>query len=222
MDPELIKKILEVIASQDQAAALALLPELVAAEAGDSVTPPDPNASPLAAAADPKPKDPNAPGAEPMAASALSKALGHATDAEAAEEIKRLRKQVAEQTATSAAVELDARRDLITELVKLRVEFPATAWALKDADGKALKPEDRVPCIRLMAEPIADLRARVAVHKANAPKQPAVREHEPPTAGDKAEAVAKLSKVELDACKKKGITPEDYIERKANAARRSA
>jgi hypothetical protein len=101
-----------------------------------------------------------------------------------------------------------ARVELVVELVKLRAETPATAWS---------DPAKRIVAKRLSAEPVAEMRARVAALRAAAP---VVTEIEPPESG--AADVSKLSKSELAACKKHNMDPAEYAERKAKAVRRSA
>lgn len=205
MSPELLKKILDAIAGGDEKAQAALLPEIVAAMAGAEGAEDAPAVDPMAAAADSPAEDPNAPAvAASKELSPIAKALGCATEEEAAQAVLKLQKQVNEHAAASAAVELETRRGLVTELVKLGVEFPATAWK-----GK---PEDRIPADRLAAEPIADLRARVELHKAAGPRVPA---EAPPTGSTE----IKLSKVEQGYCTKHGLTPEQFQARKASVAR---
>lgn len=64
-----------------------------------------------------------------------------------------------EQTAADrAALDAEEYRKHTTTLVKLGVEFPATAWELSDKGV----PTDR-PCARVLAEPLVALRARVAL-----------------------------------------------------------
>jgi hypothetical protein len=142
MNPELLKKILAVIASGDEAAALALLPELVAAEAAEEGGEMPP-ADPTAAAAEPPQPNPDQPPAK------NSKDL----------DVEALRARV-------EAFELKERRDLIATLVKCGAETPATAWK-KDAKGNVT----HTPCARLMSEPLDDMRERVAVLAKAAPKR---------------------------------------------------
>ncbi len=106
-----------------------------------------------------------------------------------------------------AAIELDSRRELIAELVKLNFETPATAWA---GDAK-----DRKPVKRLNDEPIEELRTRVAQLRK---LRPATIEPPTKTGGD----VTKLSDRERSECKRLGIDLEVFAARKANAVRRSA
>lgn len=205
MDPELVKKMLAVIESQDEKAALALISEAVASMAG--ATSSEPAAEAMAEGAEPKPP---APGEEPVAAStvsALAKSLGCKTDAEAIDLVKGMQAQLAKTAADAAVVELSARQELTADLVKLGVEFPSTAW-----QGK---PEDRKPVKRLLDEPIADLRARVELHKKS---KPAVAGHAPPPSGNDPAPIT-LSKAEQDYCTKKGLTPEQFEAKKASAVR---
>lgn len=205
MSPELLKKILDAIASGDEKAQAALLPEIVAAMAGAEGATDEPAADPMAAAADPAPADPEKPAVvASKELSPIAKALGCATEEEAAQAVLKLQKQVNEHAAASASVELETRRGLVAELVKLGVEFPATAWK---GDPKNLAPADR-----LAAEPIAELRARVELHKAAGPRLPA---EAPPTGSTE----VKLSKTEQDFCTKHGLTPEQFQARKASVAR---
>jgi phage I-like protein len=132
--------------------------------------------------------------------------------AKANETIAKLTARVDASDAEKLAAETVERRDLVVELIKLEVETPATAH-----EGD---PEKRVLCKRLAGEPVSEMRARVeAIRKL----RPAAREHEAPeTGGDEsiAAGVAKLSKTELAACKKRGISPEEFVASKRAAARR--
>ena len=205
MSPELLKKILDAIASGDEKAQAALLPEIVAAMAGAGDPAPAAAADPMASAADPAPADPAKPAvAAAKELSPIAKALGCSTEEEAAQAVLKLQKTVNDQAAANLAVELEARRGLIAELVKLGVEFPATAWK---GDAK-----DRNPADRLASEPIAELRARVELHKAAGPRTPA---EAPPTGAE----VKPLTKAELKLAKDHNMTPEEFAAKKASAVR---
>ncbi len=214
MDPALVKKILDVIASQDEKAALALLPELVTGVAAEEAGEPAGGADPMAAAAEAPP--PPA-GEEPKPAvaasvSALAKALGCATDEEAAAAVLKLQKQVQTQADANAAVELEARRGLVARLVKCGVEKPATAWA-KNSKGEITN----IPVARLSVEPIAELRARVVLHEADGPREPA---KPPVTTGEgksftTSHGVIMLTASEIKNCEESGAKPEAYAENKA-------
>lgn len=202
--PEQVKAIIEAIKNGDSQGALDLLEQILATAAG---APQEPDAG-----GGPTGDTGAAPSDSPLM-SALAKALG--TDAAGIlTAVTQLRSKVDAAEAERAAIELGARRDLVGELVKLGAELPATAW-----EGE---PKDRKPCARLMAEPIADLRSRVAALRA---AKPAPKTNEPPE-GRAADApsiedeVKKLSKAELAACKKAGVEPSEYVERKRTAVRR--
>jgi len=95
------------------------------------------------------------------------------------------------------------RNALVARLVACGAETPVTAWRTRGT----------VPCDRLISEPLTELRARVEAVEAG--RKPAPK---PPTQMD--DGVARLSKAELAACKKRGIDPKDYVERKARAVKR--
>jgi hypothetical protein len=71
---------------------------------------------------------------------------------------------VALTNANVRALEESSRFGLVSELIRLGAETPATAWI-----GKA---KDRKPVKRLADEPIVQLRARVASLRAAAPRAP--------------------------------------------------
>lgn len=221
MNPELMKKLLAVIASQDEKAALALLPELVTGIAAEEAGEPAAAADPLAAAADspvPAPGDPKKPeeaAAASAALTALSKLAGGATEpGEIVRKLTDMAAAVTKITADSAALEASERRGLVATLVKLGAELPATAW-----EGE---PEKLVVCKRLSAEPITDLRARVEKLKA---ARPAPLNLEAPPKGASAaevtEQVKALSAAELGRIKSAGMTPEQFIAAKHSAVRRA-
>jgi hypothetical protein len=208
MSPELLKKILAAIAEgKDESG---LLGEIVAAAAGAETSEPA-GADPMAAAAEPAPPAPGEEPKPPMAASvsALAKALGCATDEEAAAAVLKLQKQVQSHADANAAVELETRRGLIARLVKLGIEKPGTAW-VKDAKGEPT----HTPVARLSVEPIAELRARVELHEVDGPRVIA----EPPPSGGE---VVKLSKEELAYIKKNDMTEAEYLEKKSRSVKKA-
>jgi hypothetical protein len=216
MNPELMKKLLDIIASQDEKAALALLSEIAAASAGAPAEPAAATADPLAAAADPPVPAPGDKPEEAKAATAMIKALstlaGGATEpGEIVRKLSDMSATVAKMSADAAALEASERRGLVASLVKLGVELPATAW-----EGD---PTKLIVCKRLSAEPIADLRARVEKLRA---VKPAINLEAPPkgAAPELAEQVKALSAHELKVIKEKGMTPEQFISAKKNAVRR--
>jgi hypothetical protein len=215
MNPELMKKLLEIIASQDEKAALTLLSEIAAASAGAPAEPAA-AAEPLAAAADPPVPAPGDKPEEAKAASAMVVALsqlagGAKEPGEIVRKMTEMAATVADMAAKSAALEASERRGLVASLVKLGVELPATAW-----EGD---PAKLVVCKRLSAEPIADLRARVEKLRV---ARPAVNLEAPPKGAepDVTEQVKALSAHEIKALKAKGLTPEQFIAAKKNAVRR--
>lgn len=159
MDPELMKKALEVWKSEDPKAALELIGKLVESATGAGGEP-DPVPPPEASTADTTdPKKPDEMLAAVQAATALVK---QTTDA-----LKALKDEVKVLTDEHAAADAVERASLVGKLVELRAESPATAYA--DDAKTELKP-------RLANEPIAELRARVAELAKSAPattlKQP--------------------------------------------------
>jgi len=109
--------------------------------------------------------------------------------------------------------ESSERRRLVAELVKLKAETPATAWA-GDKDGI---PDGKTPVARLANEPIAELRARVA---ALTPPKGARREEQirpPAKTDDKHE----LSEREIAMCAERKIDPAKYAATRAAIRARS-
>jgi hypothetical protein len=204
MDPELAKKMIAALESGDAAAALEIVKEALASAASGGAPPADSAGGEALADA----PDPEVDADEPVAAAQLAqlaKATGHKSVGALVAALSGGLAEIEKFRGEQAATELIARRELVADLVKLGVELPATAW-----EGKA---EDRKPVARLMAEPIADLRTRVAMlSKGVKPRNP-----EPPPSGKGDPST--LSASELAACKKAGITPEEYIQRKASYRR---
>lgn len=163
MDPKLIQEALDALVADDAAKALEILKALIASAAGA-----DPGSDPGAGGGDGTPGAADMPPSEAMAAMReLLSLTSKASIGEAIADVKALfaaSKAAAETAAKdAAALELSSRRDLVGELVKLGVEFPATAW---EGDPKDLKP-----VARLSAEPLDALRKRVAMVKAARPTQ---------------------------------------------------
>ncbi len=168
MDPELIKQILAVIASQDEKAALALMAEIATSMAGGDTGGGDtPPAEPLGEIAE----TPPAPEEGQAAAAALTRLAGTASVGEAITALTARLARVDAIDAQQATLDLGSRRELIAELVKIGAETPATAW-----EGE---PAQRMPVARLSAEPLADMRKRVASLKARVPTKATT----PPTGG---------------------------------------
>lgn len=84
------------------------------------------------------------------------------------ESVERIRKWKADadtRHAEAQRLEQSQRRELTTELIKLGVETPATAWAAEPEEGK-----EPTPCARLMSEPLEGLRERVKAMSALPPR----------------------------------------------------
>jgi hypothetical protein len=210
LTPELVKKMLDAIASEDGKAALAVLTEVVAAEAAggaaETAATPEPaaaSADPLAASADPKPEDENA------------KAL-----AEVRKELAELKALTTRVNASALESELAERRGLVADLVKLGVELPAHAWLERVKETDPL-----MPCKRLSDEPIAEMRTRVAEMR-TARGLPPVRAHEAPSTPSTGSAadgrtittpygVVVVSASEIKNCEASGAKLEAYAENKA-------
>lgn len=137
MDPARVKAAFDALKAGDGEAALQILQDLLVAEVTgeESSVPVEPAADALAA---------NSADAAVPATVELSSVLA---------DVKLVRRQLSEIYAERAALDLEARRELVGELVKIGVELPCTAW-----QGR---PEDRRPVQRLMAEPLAELRTRL-------------------------------------------------------------
>lgn len=204
MDPDQVKAAIEALKNNDAAAALTILEALIVTAAGgnaaEEAAEGEPPADPLAASAEPTPEQ-----------TALSATLVTLTGAAGpAEQTAFLAKLLAERGAHAehaAALELSSRYELVGELVKLNVEYPATAFVGDPVERKL------VP--RLANEPIADLRARVVAVKA----AKGAKQNIPPTRGGG--EVVTLSAVDVAAAKKAGMTAEQFIAAKKNAVKRT-
>jgi hypothetical protein len=175
MDPALVKKALDALEGGDAAGALELLKSLIASAAtGEAPKPPadDAPAEPLADDAEPPPD----PEKDQMSAQLRQLREERAADRR---ELDALRAERQER-------EDKERRALVGELVTLECELPATAW--EDPTDDAPKPTKR-----LRDEPIADLRARVALQRESKPERP---ERRPPA---KSSETVELSEAEQKA-----------------------
>lgn len=208
MDPEKVKAAVEAIKNGDAAAALSILEEMIVSAAGGGDPASDSAPEPLEDAPDPKPED------EQVAATALMRLTGAPSVGAAILECDRIKARLEKDESDRVSADRVARRDLVAELVKLGVEFPATAWA-----GDAAQ---RVPVNRLAEEPLEELRTRVELHR-KAPRQsaPAKPPAGGPGPGDGSttittpHGVVTLSKGELANCKQYGADVNDYAANKA-------
>lgn len=206
-----MQKLLDAVESGDLEAIKEIAKGMLAEAASGEAPPADADA--LADAPEEPPAD-----EEMGAAAGLLKRLAKAdTIAEAEEVLSAKLARVDAIDAERAEFELEQRRELIAELVKLDVETPATAWQ-GDTDEARAK---RIPVKRLSAaaESLSELKARVKALKASRPEP---REPAPPARGPRVEASKRFSRAQLAAAKAKGLTPEQFAEAVDNAARRSA
>jgi hypothetical protein len=218
MDPEQIKALIEAIKAQDGAAALQIAEALLVTAAGGNAEPSEPELDPLAASAEPAPEEPTP--EEVALSAALVSLTGAAGPAEQVVVLSTLIAEREKHAKQVAALELSSRLELVSELVKLSVEYPSTAF-----EGD---PADRKLVARLSSEPLAELRARVATHKAaKAGKVP----NAPPARGSGGDGksfktshgLITLSASEIQTCEESGAKLEAYAENKAirEAARRT-
>jgi hypothetical protein len=156
MDPKLITEALDALIAGDAAKCMEILKGVIASAAGAEAPADEPAAADASAESPDAPPDPNF-----VAASALRRITGREDTTEAIAELRRMRDTVASLSAERDAEVLTERRGLVGDLVRLGVEYPATAW-----DGDA---ELRNPVRRLAEEPIGELRARVATYTALRP-----------------------------------------------------
>ncbi len=210
MDAEQIKALIEAIKNKDGDAALAIAEAmLVSAASGEAATPAaGTEGDALAASAEPTPPTPEE--------KALEATLTLLTGADGpAERNAFLTKLVEERTKHAervATLELSSRFELVGELVKLGVEFPSTAFVGDPADRKLVA--------RLSAEPIPELRARVATLKAAKGALPTPPTRKDPAVGDgrtftTSQGVVTLSASEIKNCEESGAKLEAYAENKA-------
>lgn len=231
MDDKLIRPALDALKNDDGKKAIEILEGLLVTAAGGTEEAPPADDPPK-----PKPEAEKAPGDEktgenkaeggeggddkkdePMVAAArVALALTGETDpGKAMAELGRRSKLALEIEQREAShkkdvevLEAGERRQLVGELVKLGVEIPATAWS----DDKGT-----VPCDRLKAEPIAELRARVAMLS-----KPGVRSTNkitPPALGAGGEH--DLSPRELAICAEKKLDPAAFAKHRADMRARS-
>lgn len=203
MDAEQIKALIEAIKNKDGDAALAIAEAmLVSAASGDAPAADSSSADPLAASAEPTPPSPE----EEALEATLTLLTGVGGPAERTAFLKKLIDERAKHAERVATLELSSRFELVSELVKLGVEFPSTAFIGDPAERKLVA--------RLANEPIPELRARVAVLKQAKGAPPM-----PPTRSPGVETVT-LSAFDAAAAKKAGMTPEQFIAAKKKAVRR--
>lgn len=217
LDPKLALEGLKIITAKDAKGALELLNRLLASALGGGAEAEEPAAEEPAAeepAAEPMPaaRVVVAPGEDALAGLAMQAMLvltGVSDPGEAIAEMARrsaLAVGVEEREAAvardRAVLELTERKALVASLVTLRAETPHTS---------GLAVGTLVP--RLMAEPIAELRARVAAMTAARPVARVV-----PSVDD---ADADITPAERAKCKKRGIDPNVYLATRAGIRART-
>lgn len=207
MGPDQVKAAIEALKKGDGNGALQILEDcLVAmccddpAAAGGSGememggTPPPP----------PSAEAPDEPAEDPLKKK-LCVLAGRPTLSEALDVFTQKLARLSQLDADATRLENAQRVELVAELVKLGAELPSTAW-----EGD---PSKRTPVKRLSAESLDELKARVAKIREARGGRP--RGPEAPTG-----PTVKLSAFELKEIKRLGWTPEEYAEKKRNAARR--
>lgn len=217
MNLEVANKAIEMIAAGDSDGALALLQDMVAQAASGEEAEASPAEEPDAAMSEPEageePDEMSQLADEPAedeekkkdveAMSQLFK-LSNTTDREElVEKYRALSARVDEIDAREKAAEEKERKSLVASLVKLGAELPTTAW-----EGEE---DDRKVCSRLANEDLDSLRGRVKALSAARPKV-----NRPP-----AKPPVVLSAADQAACKKLGISPEEFAARKAAAVKRN-
>lgn len=207
MDPKLIGDAIDAIEAGDSAKALEILKQLVVSAAGGTT---DAGGDGAGAGGDGAGAGDGPPPADMVAASAKLRTLtGKPSVGAALEEVEAWRASHLAREAEAAAaanerivLEASERRRLVGELVKLGAEIPAVgtatgAWA--DAAGT-------VPCARLQAEPLADLRARVAALSASKGATPPGPGPVPPAGQNE----LGLTPEQLSYCAEYKVDPKTY------------
>ena len=226
MNPEMMKKILEIIASGDEKAALALLPDLVTGAASEESA---------EAPVEEAPSDPEAMAAEPTveddknaavaATSRLARLTGKADLLEALSEVESWRASHVELSAERkklaterAALELGQRIANAKKLQLLGAETPATSGL---STGKL--------CDRLMVEPLDEQTKRVealtAARGGKLPTEPRAADAKDGASSDQSDGSktfetpfgpVTLSAAQIEECKKLGAKPEEFAALKAH------
>lgn len=207
MDAAKVTAALEALETNDLDACKAILKDMIAAAASGGAS----EAPPLEGEALSETPDENLSGPqkeEKAALAALRRATGKANLGEACNELDARTARLSKIDGEQATLDTSARLSLVGDLVKLGAETPATAW-----EGD---PKDRKPVARLSAEPLDALRTRVKALSAGK-GAPATAKKPPGSVAP----VAKLSKIELDYCKKNGLTEAEYTEKKNATVRRA-
>ena len=208
MDPEKLKAAIEAIKAQDAGAALTLLEEMIVSAAAGSVEaePAEMSADAagqgegeqaLAEVADPAPDE------DKQLMATLRAAVGATDNAALVRQLSTVFSEVRTLRERREDLDMTERRALVSQLVQVEAETPATAW--EDADKQ-------LPCKRLRDESLESLRDRA--QKLTAAKGGA-RALRAPARGTSDEhvraAVSRLTPRELSQIKARGMTPEQFI-----------
>ncbi len=163
-DAKTVQGAIDALAEGDGESALTILKALLTAAASGGSAPPPSGAAPTAEAAEPTPEQ------KEFSAFARSvMTLSRTETVGAAEQwIKKLADERTKLDADREALEASERRALVTELVTLKAETPATAWE-RNAAGEIAEGDARKPVKRLSSEPLAELRERVKTMRGATP-----------------------------------------------------
>lgn len=209
-DAKAVQGAIDALAEGDGAKALEILKALLTAAATGGAAPP-PSDGPVAENAEPTP--------EQKEYAALARSLMSLSNTSTVGAVETWVKELAAARvaldADRAALESSERVSLVTKLVALKAETPATAWA-RDAAGNL--PADgaaRLPCKRLAAESLESLRERVAALSPTVPVTPNPRVPVTPVVEDgqivkTARGEVQLSASEVRNCQSAGAKLEDY------------
>jgi hypothetical protein len=221
MDPEKLKAALDAIEAGDKDAGMAILKELIAAAAGGGAPPAGAEELAVETPAETPPKEEPKP--EEMKALALLTTITGTKDLKsAALKLRSVVEYVDTARASNLKVDAVTRLALVGKLVQLRAESPASAFA---------DPDKRVLVKRLANMDLDDMQQWVTKLEADPTRKP-VKGAEPPegggapgddaagSAGDVAEEVKQLSAPVLEAIKKRGMTPEQFIAERNKTTRR--
>jgi phage I-like protein len=202
MTAETVKKLLDAIEAGDLEALKAMAKDLLAeAASGETLESADSDDATgeealSGTADDPPPEEKKALSA---AFAELRSLTGKSSVGELVAEVRRWHSEVAAAKERQEALDLSSRQELVSQLVKLGYETPATAW---DGDAKLRKPAKR-----LLDEPLAELRSRVT--KLSETPRPSGG-HKPPAGKGPAE----LTPREQEYCKRHNMTAEQFAEHK--------
>lgn len=223
MNPEMVAAALQAMMKNDSKAMAKILQDIIANAAtvgsGPVETPaPPPEPEPVAEMAD-EPAEDEEPAAVVAATARLLRLTAAKTLSGSVVEVERWREshlslqaERAKLTKEREAIESSERVELVTSLVTLGAELPATAWA---PDDKGL-PKAGSPSPELAAMPIASLRARAAKFAAAKPNL----EIKPPVGGAAPEeggqsftvngVTVALTASQLKACEDAKAKPEIF------------